>query len=259
MPGDDRIDDLAVETESYETEGVETEEVPLSDVYMVDHLEDIKELDDPADTPVDTGGEGVQKAPSEAPGDGDGTEAQAKAPAPPLPAIPKALEIKKFNIKNPDDTTTRSQRTHHRRLCLKLGIPYDVADQTVTLFYNTKGLLHQRISELDLIIRFEELMGVRPQYNLDLLRILHYRTDVFRRQSTVTLESFQEAMEELRGLAAGKKMSLDGVKGQEKGRRGTVASMLLWITQMFRKGTATAAPSKEEAGMMMTTTKEDTH
>lgn len=118
---------------------------------------------------------------------------------PPIPTIPVR---KRYSFKEPHSRPNRNQLMHHKRLCRKLGIPADVADQVALLFYGTKQLLSDRMDELNLIICFDEMMGVRPGSMTDILRILHYRVEAVRKRSQAGLQQFEEALREGKDVKA---------------------------------------------------------
>jgi len=123
-------------------------------------------------------------------------------PALQLPPIPTIPVRKRYNFKEPHSRPNRNQLMHHKRLCRKLGIPADVADQVALLFYGTKQLLSDRMDELNLIICFDEMMGVRPGSMTDILRILHYRVEAVRKRSQAGLQQFEEALREGKDVKA---------------------------------------------------------
>ena len=210
-----------------------SEEIPVEDVYVIDPLEDLeKEFPDmgSGENAGDVAGdEGGDKRPD--PEDGGGgvqvTESETGAPQadpyiPVLAPIPGIPVKKKYNFKEPHSRPNRNQMVHHKRLCRRLGIPADIADQVALLFYGTKQLLSDRMDELNLIIAFEDMMEVRPGSELDILRLLHYRTEMGRRRVQTGLEQFQDAITASKDLSVAVKaarspaiMSLDIQTGSE--------------------------------------------
>ena len=181
-----------------------SEEIPVEDVYVIDPLEDLnKEFPDIGSDETDRDVEGNESGDKEPGPEGKedatvaGSEAGTPQPDPYIPLLPPIPGIpvkKKYNFKEPHSKPNRNQMVHHKRLCRRLGIPADIADQVALLFYGTKQLLSDRMDELDLIIAFEDMMEVRPGSELDILRLLHYRTEMGRRRVQTSFEQFQDAI-----------------------------------------------------------------
>lgn len=108
---------------------------------------------------------------------------------------------KTYRFRDGNSPATRAQRIQYIRLCRKLGIPYDVALQTILLFYNTKNLVSARIEELEFIIAFEELMDAYPENTTDILRILHLKTDKMYRDAADNFKDIRESIEEIRKIS----------------------------------------------------------
>lgn len=181
-----------------------SEEIPVEDVYVIDPLEDLsKEFPDigsgETDRDVASNENGDEEPGPEGKDAATVTENEAGTPQadphiPLLPPIPGIPVKKKYNFKEPASRPNRNQMVHHKRLCRRLGIPADIADQVALLFYGTKQLLSDRMDELNLIIAFEDMMEVRPGSEIDILRLLHYRTEMGRRRVQAGLEQFQDAI-----------------------------------------------------------------
>lgn len=115
-----------------------------------------------------------------------------------LRPVPKP---KIYKFKDGSSPTTRAQRLQYTRLCKKLGIPYDIAFQTILLFYNTKDLISVRMRELQFIIAFEELMDAYPENTTDILRILHLKTDKMYKEASDNFKDIHGSIEEIRKIS----------------------------------------------------------
>lgn len=107
---------------------------------------------------------------------------------------------KVYKFKDGNSPTTRAQRLAYTRLCKKLGIPFDIALQTILLFYNTKDLISARIQELEFIIAFEELIDTYPENTTDILRILHLKTHRMHKDATDNFKDIHNSIEEVKKI-----------------------------------------------------------
>lgn len=169
------------------------EEISIDEVFVVDPMKELKQELLPEGDAAQGAAEGEEGDPTDT-GDLRFNFEKPRPDGPPIPGIPPK---KDFNFKEPHSKPTRNQMVHYKRLCKKLGIPADIAEQTAALFYNSKELINLRMRELELMAFFEEMMALRPGSTTDILRLLSLKTEIMRIRAHENLGKFHDAVSSL--------------------------------------------------------------